>query len=331
MPRAVLAAVVEYLPDTRLTNAELAVRYPEWSVDKIADKTGIHSRRIAADAEFSSDLAVAAGRRLFAEHGVAPAAIDFVLLVTQSPDYLVPTTAALVQHRLGIPTTAGALDVNLGCSGYVYGLALARGLVESGQAARLLLLTTDTWSRYLTHADRSVGTLFGDGAAASLVAAEGEGIAGGKIGATGFGTDGAGADKLRVSTSGLRGFAGVETSEHPTPTVTMDGPEIFAFTLRTVPAHVTQLLAKAGLTLDDIDLVVLHQANQFMLEHLRKRMKIPEEKFAIHLAETGNTISSTIPLVLAEWLRQGRIRPGMRVLLAGFGVGLSWGSVLLEY
>lgn len=318
---ASLVAVAGHLPEGRVSNAQLAAAFPEWSVDKLAEKTGIHSRSIAAPGETALDLALAAARRLFATGACAPAAIDFILLCTQSPDYFQPTGACLAQDRLGIPTSAGALDINLGCSGYVYTLGLAKGLIASGQATRVLLLTADTYSRFIDPADRSVRTIFGDGATASLVA---DSDHGGALGAFIHGTDGRGCHHLTVEGGSLR---------HPdqAAVLRMDGPAIFDFTLRTVPRLASDLLARAGLDAGVVDLWVLHQANRYILEHLRRRLGVPPERLPLRLAECGNTTSSSIPLVLEQLASEGRLAAGHRLALLGFGGGLSWSGALVDW
>jgi 3-oxoacyl-[acyl-carrier-protein] synthase-3 len=305
-------------------------------VEKIDDKTGIRERHIAAPEECSSDLAVAAARKLFDSGACRPDEIDFVLLCTQSPDYFLPTTACLVQDRLGIPTTAGALDFNLGCSGFVYGLGLAEGLIASGQARNLLLLTAETYSKFLHPRDKSVRTLFGDAAAATLLTASEQPSLGPFV----YGTDGAGAPNLIVPAGGMRQARTAETaiakeddSENlrSQDNLFMAGGEIFNFTLSAVPKSIQALLERASLSFEQIDLFVFHQANRFMLEHLRKRLKIPAEKFQVSMAHCGNTVSSTIPIALKEAQREGRLKDGATVMLVGFGVGYSWGATLLRW
>jgi 3-oxoacyl-[acyl-carrier-protein] synthase-3 len=316
---ASIAAIEYYLPDQVLSTADLSAKFPEWSVEKIDSKTGISERHIAAPEECSSDLAVAAAKKLFASGACNPANIDYVLLCTQSPDYFLPTTACMVQDRLGIDTTAGALDFNLGCSGYIYGLGLAEGLIASNQAKNVLLLTAETYSKFLAEDDKSVRTIFGDAAAATLLTASGEP----SIGPFVYGTDGKGAEHLIVRRGGLR-----PRSESGTGDLFMDGAEIFNFTLSAVPQSISALLERAQLDMEAIDLFVFHQANRYMLDHLRKRLKITPEKFQISMAHCGNTVSSTIPIALHEAKAQGRLQPGSLVMLVGFGVGLSWGATL---
>ncbi|RGE23177.1 3-oxoacyl-ACP synthase III family protein [Leucobacter sp. wl10] len=334
-----VVAVGYHLPERVLSNEELSAEFPEWSVEKIAAKTGVHRRRVAAEDEFTSDLAIAAGNRLLEEHGIEAHSIDYLIVCTQSPDYFLPTTACIVHEGLGLRIDAGAVDLNLGCSGYIYALGQAKGLIESGQALRVLVITSDTYTKFVNPADKSVRTIFGDGAAATLVAEQDEGAAGRGIGAPLYGTDGSGARHLVVPNGGLRPGTDLEpksaASERGISSngydLFMDGPEIFNFTLRVVPHSVARILEREGLQLDDVDLFVFHQANAFMLEHLRKKLKVPRERFFVSLAETGNTVSSTIPIALTEAQREGVLRRGMRVMLLGFGVGLSWGGLVLEW
>ena len=334
--QAAVRAIEYFLPQSVLTTQALSEEFPQWSVGKIAEKTGILDRHIAAPDQCSSDLAVAAALKLFESGVCTPQDIDFVLLCTQSPDYFLPTTACLVQHRLGIPTSAGALDFNLGCSGFVYGLGLCQGLIATGQARRVLLLTAETYSKFIHPRDRSVRTIFGDAAAATLVTAV---ESGGQplLGPFVYGTDGAGAENLIVRSGGMRQPADPpcvspgQPEDKPGPgNLYMNGPEVFNFTISTVPGSIDLLLQKANLTLADIDLVVFHQANQFMLEHLRDRMQIPPTKFLIEMTHCGNTVSSTIPIALKDAQVEGKLKPGALILLSGFGVGYSWAATLLR-
>lgn len=332
MVDAVLVDVARCLPQGVCSNAQLDAEHPEWEMAKIAAKIGVEERRIAAAGECASDLAVAAAERLFERHPAWRQDIDFLLFCTQCPDYALPTTACLVQHRLGLATTCGALDFNLGCSGYPYGLGLAKGLVASGQARRVLFLTGDTYSRYLRSDDRTTRALFGDGATASVIAAGDADLPGGHISAVTYGTDGAGARNLIAAGGGHRttGLDQRAPVGNP-PRLYMDGPEIFRFTLKAVPRNLAQLYGQAGISADEVDLFVFHQANQHMLEHLRRKLKIPAERFVVSMASTGNTISSTIPIVLEGLQRDHRLTTGMKVVLIGFGVGYSWSSCLLEW
>lgn len=335
--RAGIKAVSYYLPPDVLSNADLHLQFPEWSIEKIARKTGIIERHIAGPGVCASDLGVESARRLFAEHQIDPSTIDFLLFCTQSPDYPLPTTACLIQDRLKLPTSAGALDFNLGCSGFVYGLSLARGLIESGDARNVLLITAETYSKFIHPRDKSVRTIFGDGAAATLIAPA-SGTA--RLGPFVFGTDGRGGPNLIVPTGGMRNPAG--TSPAPDEededgntrnrdSLYMNGGEVFNFTLQRIPRLVADLMAKAELVEADIDLYVFHQANDYMLEALRKKLKLPTEKFWVSMSHCANTVSATIPIALVDAMAAGRLQPGSRVMLAGFGVGYSWGGCIAQF
>lgn len=329
-----IVAVSYWLPETILDNQDLSEEFPEWNVEKIADKTGIHKRHIADPGVTSGDLAFRAGERLIAEYSLDRDTIDFVLFCTQSPDYILPTTACLLQQRLGIPRTAGALDFSLGCSGYVYGLSLAKGLIAAGSARNVLLLTADTYTHFLHPEDKSCRTLFGDGASASLISSASEGWT---IGDFVFGTDGSGAEHLIVENGGAKNRSGagdeVRTSDggfQKSPDyLYMNGPEVFRFTANTVPPLVREVMARNGMNMESVDLFIFHQANQYMLDVVRKRSGIPQDKFFYSLANTGNTVSSTIPIALKEAWSGGRIDFDCKLLLAGFGVGYSWAGCTL--
>jgi 3-oxoacyl-[acyl-carrier-protein] synthase-3 len=336
--QAAISAIEYYLPKKTVSTEDLSVEFPEWSVEKIDQKTGICERHISAPDECSSDMAVAAAHELFASGACQPDSVDYVLLCTQSPDYFLPTTACLVQDRLSIPKTVGALDFNLGCSGFVYGLGLAQGLISSGQASKILLLTAETYSKFLNPRDRSVRTIFGDAAAATLVSSLDSPTP--LIGPFVYGTDGSGAPNLIVPTGGMRrprtsqSAVAVETEDgnvRSQDDLFMNGGEIFTFTLDVVPATVEALLKRAGLAMADVDLFVFHQANKYMLDHLRKRLKIVPEKFQVAISHCGNTVSSSIPIALKQAALEGRLPPGAVVMLVGFGVGYSWGATLLRW
>lgn len=338
MLQAAIRAIEYYLPERVLSNAELALAFPEWSIDKIEQKTGIVERHIAAGDECASDLAFAAASRLFDSGACRREGIDYILLCTQSPDHFLPTTACLLQNRLNIPTSAGALDFNLGCSGFIYGLGLAQGLIATGQAANILLLTAETYSKFMHPRDKSVRSIFGDAAAATLI--QSVDAPEQCIGPFVLGTDGTGARNLIVPAGGMRyprtpeSATAVEDSSancRSQDNLFMDGAQIFNFTLRAVPECVNRLLAKTGKDAADIDLFVFHQANQFMLEHLRRKMDIPQERFWITLQNCGNTVSCTIPIALKSAALQGALKAGHTVMLVGFGVGYSWGATLIRW
>jgi 3-oxoacyl-[acyl-carrier-protein] synthase-3 len=336
--RAFVRAIEYYLPEQSLTNAILAEEFPDWTVDKIQKKTGIEVRHIARENECASDLGVRAAENLFASAICLPRDIDYVLFCTQSPDYFLPSTSCLIQDRLAIPKSAGAIDFNQGCSGYIYGLGLASGLIETDQARTVLLITAETYSKHICRADRSVRSLFGDAAAATLVIGRESDSAG--IGPFIYGTDGSGAKNLIVPTGGMRNKRTETTAQihqdengnfRSNDNLYMNGAEIFNFTLNTVPQLVAQILKKANRAIEDIDLFVFHQANKFMLEHLQKKLRIPAEKFYMSFSNYGNTVSSTIPIALRDASSAGKLESGAVVMLVGFGVGYSWGASIIRW
>lgn len=331
---AYIKCIEYYLPEKVLTNEDLVKEFPEWSVDKVAGKVGVNERHMAGANETAGDMAEKAARLLFERNHISPSSIDFILLCTQSPDYFLPSTACLLQNRLSIPTTAGALDFNLGCSGAIYGLALAKGLICSGVATNVLLLTSETYNKYIHPHDKGNRSIFGDGAAACLVSISG--IA--EIGDFILGTDGRGGENLMVRTGASRvphstGKETIDIEGHVKRDdyLYMNGGEIFNFTLDTVPPMIKELIVKNDLQSEDVHYYVFHQANKFMLNTLRKICLIPKEKFYNNLATTGNTVSSTVFIALRDCIDKGLVTPSMNVMIAGFGVGLSWGGTILKF
>jgi 3-oxoacyl-[acyl-carrier-protein] synthase-3 len=336
-PRLAIHGLASALPSRRVTSAELATRFAGWShAGEIDAVTGIAERRYAAPGETAADLAVAAAEKLFAG-GLIRAEIDFLIFCTETPDYILPASACLLQDRLGLSRRCAAFDVNLGCSGWVYSLAIAQGFLSAGLGRHGLVLTADTISTYLNPADRATTLLFGDAATATAV-----GIAQGDGGLTHvvLGSDGAGGRHLLVPTGGAR---------RPRPNATapteagdsgdrggkgylfMNGPEILNFTLREVPASIRQCLDEAHLAPDDIQLWVFHQASKLVLDALQRKFRIPPERMVRRLRDVGNTVGSALPLALEAALREGRVHPGDLVLLSGFGVGLSWATALMTW
>lgn len=329
-----IKAISYYLPDKVLTNEELVKEFPEWSADKVAQKVGIYNRYQSAENETAGDMAEKAARKLFEEYNINPESIDFLILCTQSPDYFLPSTSCILQYRLGIPTHAGAFDYNLGCSGCIYGLAVAKGLIAAGIAKNVLLLTAETYTKYLHPLDKSNRSIFGDGAAACLISTDGFA----EIGEFVLGTDGSGANSLIVKTGGSRqrsatGIAIEDDEGHMwyDDYLYMNGGAVFNFTLDTVPVMINQLLEKNHLQKEQIDYYILHQANKFMLNTIRKYCVLPKEKFYVNLSETGNTVSSTVLIGLKDCLENKLIPANANVLIAGFGVGLSWGGTVLKF
>ena len=329
-----IKAISYYLPEKVETNEELVKEFPEWSVEKVAQKVGVFSRHLAAENETAGDMAEKAARKLFIEYDINPKDIDFVMLCTQSPDYFLPSTACILQDKLGIPTFAGAFDYNLGCSGCVYGMALAKGLIIAGIAKNVLLLTAETYNKYIHPSDKSNRSIFGDGAAACLISKEGFA----QIGEFVLGTNGKGADHLIVKTGASRHKEAsnkfVEDDEGHIwydDYLYMNGGAIFNFTLDAVPLMMENILKKNRLEKDQINYYLFHQANRFMLNTIRKICALPKDKFYINLTETGNTVSSTVLIGLKDCIENGTIHQGDNVMIAGFGVGLSWGGTMLHF
>lgn len=332
-----IIASSSHLPEAVLTSQALAAAYPGWTEAKIVEKTGVRERRIAAEGETATDLGEAAVRKLFEQHGVAPQTIDMLVFCTQTPDYPLPGNANLLHARLGLRRDCGSFDYALGCAGYVYGLALVEGLIASGSASRVVLVTCDTYSKLIHPMDRSVRTLFGDAATATLIEAADRSEP--ALGPFVFGTDGTGARNLMVPVGGAReprttcaaeaapdAFGNIRGPEN----LFMNGAEVLAFALKTVPEAARQLMARTQRTIDDYDLVVLHQASALLLDRLQRKLGVCDQRFARRLEDCGNTVSSTIPLALEPYL--SRASPPRRALLVGFGVGYSWaaGEMLIQ-
>lgn len=329
-----IKAISYYLPERVVTNEELVKEFPEWSVEKVAQKVGVDSRNVAAEDETAGDMAEKAARKLLEEYQIDPKSIDFLMLCTQSPDYFLPSTACILQDRLGIPTSAGAFDYNLGCSGCVYGMAMAKGLITAGIAKNVLLLTAETYNKYLHPLDKSNRSIFGDGAAACLISTDGFA----EIGDFSLGTDGSGANNLIVKTGAARKKEAtgkfVEDEEGHIwydDYLYMNGGNIFNFTLEAVPAMMKEILEKNKLEKDQISYYVFHQANKFMLNTIRKVCVLPKDKFYVNLAKTGNTVSSTVLIGLKDCIDNQTIKAGDKVMISGFGVGLSWGGTILIF
>ena len=339
--KAYIKAISYILPDSVLTNEYLATQYPEWGIDKISSKTGIKERRIAADDETALDLAIRAVEHFFEEHNLDRNKIDFIILCSQSPEYLLPSSACILQNKLGLPLNVGAFDINLGCSGYIYGLGLAKGLIETQQAKNVMLVTSDTYSKYIHPKDKSVRTIFGDAAAATLISAKNEpdGLTE-YLGPFEYGTDGSGAECLIIPHGGAKhpwsqnSCIEVEDKDgniRAPENLYMDGARVFAFSLNRVPKLLTSLLRSAGLEEKDVNYFVFHQANKFILDSIRERTKIAKDKFLLHYETVGNTVSSSIPIALYEGNKRSAFPEETVIAAIGFGVGYSWGGTIIRW
>lgn len=314
------------VPERRLTNADLE-KMVDTSDEWITSRTGIKERRIAAPGEATSDWAVRAGAKALAHAGVSPEEIDLVIVATATGDYVVPSTASIVQHRLGIPSAA-AYDLGAGCSGFVYALDQAWHAVRSGGYNKALVIGADLISRIVNWQDRSTCVLFGDGAGAVVV---GETEPGYGVLATYLGSDGSGAPFLCVPAGGSRRPATAETVQAGEHFLRMVGNEVFKFAVRIMEEATLEVLRRAGLATDDIDLFVPHQANIRIIDAAAKRLGVSDERIVVNVQRYGNTSAASIPIALGEALEEGRLRPGHLVVCVGFGAGLTWGAAALRW
>ncbi|WP_120232521.1 3-oxoacyl-ACP synthase III family protein [Chryseobacterium sp. AG363] len=319
-----ISKIEYYLPQQVLTNEDLEKQFPEWSSERIQEKVGISQRHISSDSETVLDMAVQSSEKIFENYDRNK--VDFILFCTQSPEYFLPTTACILQDRLGLRKNIGAIDFNLGCSGFVYGLAFAKGLIAGGIAKSILLVTSETYTKHIHPDDKGNRSIFGDASASAIIEkSEGNDYQ------FCLGTDGSGAENLMVKKGAFKkDFELNPEHEFGPENIYMNGPEIFNFTIENIPGLVKETLEINSMTMDDIDHFVFHQANSFMLNYLRKKTKIPAEKFYIDMEKTGNTVSATIPIALKNMMDKGMLKQGDKVLMAGFGVGYSWGATIME-
>ena len=324
--------VSSYLPELVLSNYDLAKEFNRWEPEKIESKIGIRERHIAAKNETAGDLALKAAQIVLENYEKDK--IDMLIFCTQSPDHFLPATSCIIQKKLSLKTKVAAFDINQGCSGYIYGLSIAKAFINSGIAENILLLVAEIYSKHIHPKDLANRTIFGDGAAATII----ESSTKEHIFKFVLGTDGNGLNNLIVTNGCFRSMYNDKAEEikndagdiYTANNLYMNGPEIFTFTIEAVPQVVKECLIKNNMTLDEIDYVIFHQANIYMIEYLRKKINIPKEKFYANILMTGNTVSATIPIAIEDCLNQGIIKQSFKVLLCGFGVGYSWGAVVIE-
>lgn len=330
-----IAGIAAAVPDAELTGADDVRVFGEEDARRIFKNTGVKRRRVTKNGLCTSDLCLAAAERLLSELSWSRDTIDAVVFVSQSPDYVCPATACVLQHRLGLSTGCVAFDVNLGCSGYVYGLFLLGSFFRGGGFRRALLLVGDTSSRTSAPLDRSVSPLFGDAGAATALELDPDAPAMDFV----LGTDGAGAQHLIMPAGGFRsphGPATVEVTEREGGNrrsdehTYMNGAEVFTFTLRSIPPLIRETLAARGWHTNDVDAFVFHQASTFMLKNLQRACALPTERFVVGLEEYGNTSSASIPLAIVDRLRGRLTTHSERLLLAGYGIGWSWAAAAVE-
>ena len=320
-----IAAICTCVPSRRFDNLTDSAEFSDEEIRKVTGMAGVASRRLAGDAVCSSDLCVVAAQRVLDRLGWKPDSIDALILVTQTPDYFLPSTACVVHHRLGLADHCAAFDVGLGCSGYPYGMWLAAMMLQGGGVRRALVLHGETPTRFSNEGDRSVSLLFGDAGSATALEAV-------HPGSTvdwhyALHSDGSGYNTMIIESGGFRDRFGSDPRKH---CVRMNGALIFNFTIKRVPALIDETLAGAGMSSNDIDYFIFHQSNQFIMKHLCAKQSLPLEKVPIILKDFGNTGGASIPLTLT----QGKLtRPhdrALRLMLIGYGVGLSWGSALVD-
>ena len=317
-----IKAIVTYLPEAVITNDELIGRFG-FESDFLSEKIGVERRHVAAANEGVSDMASAAANSLF-ESGIARREdIDLLVVCTQNPDYRLPTTANIVQEKLGLRQNVAAFDINQGCSGFVIGLSIVQSMMLAQGMQNALLITTEAYSKVIDSNDRQTLPLFGDAAAATLITASGLGQPGRFV----FGSDGSGSKHLIV-----RGGGGLYPKQAPIGdnALFMDGREIFNFMMRRIPSCVRDCLIANEMTMDDIDFFAFHQASRYMLENLARSLNISMDRVPISIRDTGNTVSSTIPVLLNSLGGVNSLN-GKRILIAGFGVGLSWAATVLTF
>lgn len=315
-----------YAPQIVLTNDDLAQRV-DTSNEWIVERTGIERRHIIGERQASAYMAIEAARVALQVADADPREVDLIIVATATPDYVMPSTACLVQDALGAGR-AGAFDLNAGCSGFVYALTVAHQAIASGEHTLALVIGVDTLSRVVDWQDRNTCVLFGDGAGAVLLRAS-QGPAG--VLATLLGSDGSGADLLLIPAGGSALPASHETVDARQHYLQMNGREVFRFATRVAPRAIEQILAKAGLHLADADWIIPHQANLRIIETIAKRLDLPIERFVVNLQEYGNTSAASVPIALCEALQDGRIQPGQHVVFLGFGAGLTWAAMALKW
>ena len=314
-----------YTPSRVLTNFDLE-KMVDTTDEWIRTRTGIVERRIADPDVATSDLALPAAQAALEQAQVDVSDIDLIMVGTVTPDTIFPCTASILQQKLGVKTAA--FDILVGCTGFVYGVAVAGEMIASGAYDHILVIGAETLSRIADWEDRSTCVLFGDAAGAAVVGPvpEGRGIL-----SYSLGNDGTNADALKIPAGGSRLPASAETVANRLHYLTMNGPEVFKFAVRSMTESGEEVVSRAGLTMKDIDLVIPHQANLRIIDAAAKRLNIPYERFVCNLERYGNTSAATIPLALDEVHREGRIKPGDLILLSSFGAGMSWASMVLRW
>lgn len=326
-----------YYPVGLLTNEDIQHEFPEFKIHEMTRLTGVTSRHVTDAIETSVDMAVRAVTQLFSEFKVDKEEIGYVLFCSAGGDYITPPSACILHDRVELPSHCGALDFNQGCTGFLYGLSLADSLIGAGQTKKVLLVTAEAITKTLHPKDKANRAIFGDAAAATLISASDGNLTSGDFI---FGTDGSKHEHIIIRQGRERNplygndeldFVDQMGNIRNNRNFYMNGTEVFNFSVAKAPELVTGLLSRFNLSFDQIDLFVFHQANRIILETIGRKLKVPEHKLVIEIKETGNTVSSTIPIALKKLEQRGLLKRGMTLLLAGFGVGFSWGGTIIEY
>ena len=311
-----------YLPKKLETLDDLLIENPNWSYEDIKNKTGITKRFISNKNETALDLATIASKKIL-DNNKLKLQIDVLIFVTQSPDYFLPASACIIQNNLGLKTSCMSFDVNQGCSGFVYGLALSSSLIEAKFAKKVLLLCSDTYTKYINKSDRTCRPIFSDGAAAILISANAQS----NIGPFELGTDGNGAKNLIVKNGSSR----FPINQKQKKEIFMDGANVFMFSMSEVPKCVKNLLKTAKKKIEDIDLFFFHQASKVVIDNILRKLNIPKEKCFCNYDQIGNTVSASIPIALKNAENKGILKKGDLIMTIGFGVGYSWGANLIQW
>jgi 3-oxoacyl-[acyl-carrier-protein] synthase-3 len=330
-----IQSIEYYLPNKILTNDSLKILHPEWDIDKVGEKSGVMQRHIALPDETAFDLACFAVEKLF-QSGIESSIVDGIIFCTQSPDYIMPSNAFLIHKHFKFKSNVWVFDYNLACSGYIYGLSIARGMIESGMANNILLITADTYSKYINEKDRSTVVLFGDGASVSIVGKSKDS----KFLDFSLATAGEEYQSFYIPSGGCRIPKSSSTKEIATDfsgnqrtleNIHMNGFSVWKFISKIVPEQIFEILKRNNLKVEDIDFWGFHQASKLTLDSLAKSLKINENSVFMNLENIGNTVSSSIPILLKDAIDKKKLKRGDLVVLSGFGVGLSWGTTILKF
>jgi len=337
MNHSYIEHIASYLPEKRLTNADLELLFPGFKIQELTRLTGVTSRHITANDETSVDMGVEAVKQLFAYHDTDMADIGYVLFCSAGGDYITPPSACILHDRVGLPSKCGAMDFNQGCTGFLYGLSLADSLIGAGRAKKVLLVTAEAITKTLHEKDKANRAIFGDAGAATLISARRDAALAGDFV---FGTDGSkhehiiirqGRERFPVTDFSEGDFIDAQGNVRNHRNFFMNGSEVFNFSVAKAPELVNDLLERYQLSMEEIDFFVFHQANRIILESIGRKLKIPQNKLIVEIETTGNTVSSTIPVAMQAMERKGQLKRGMILMLAGFGVGFSWGGTIVRY